>query len=616
MLSGFCGWLGTFEAGAEADAALENMAASLPCRSDDLTTRHARDPVAIAVTGEPSSASLFHDSDYVVALSGRPRWANADLETRAREQGYARVVLDLYRETGADFLKLLRGHFSCIAIDIRGRSLLLATDRMGTEPVYFAHRPGHGIVFGSSATSVRNHPDTASGIDPQAVYYYLYFHAIPSPAAVFAGQQKLLPAQCLTFENGRCRTAFYWQPRFSEDRSDLYSLSEEAKLTLRNAVKRQLSDRPTGAFLSGGVDSSTVAGMMSELGVRPVKTYSIGFDAAGYDEMDYARTTAKHFDTEQHEYYVTPQDVVSAIPTIAQTYGEPFGNSSAIPVYYCARLAREDGTRVLLAGDGGDELFGGNVRYVKQRVFSFYDAVPPWLRRFLIEPVAFHFPAGERLLPLRKARSYIEQARVPMPERLETYNFLHRTPAADVLHPAFMNKLDLHGPAQMLRETYNRPAGASMLNRMLYLDWKQTLADNDIRKVTHMSRVAGIEVRYPFLDDEVVEFSARVPSKLKIKGNRLRYFFKEALKDFLPPEVITKPKHGFGLPFGLWMQKPGPLQDIAYDSINAFKAREILNPEYLDRLLYLHQNEHAAYYGEFIWVVMMLELWLQHHPVS
>ncbi len=271
-----------------------------------------------------------------------------------------------------------------------------------------------------------------------------------------------------------------------------------------------------------------MTGLLAEASKREAEAYSIGFSAEGYDEMAYARITARHFDVKLNEYYVTPQDVVAALPMIATSYDEPFGNSSALPAYFCAKMAVENGVTTLLAGDGGDEIFGGNERYVKQRVFEHYTKIPGTLRRGLLEPLVNAMP---RSLPLiTKANSYIDQAKTPLPDRLQSYNFLHRHAASDIFSDAFLAEVNQALPLEMLRSIYHRPQQASDLNRMLYLDWQITLADNDLRKVSHMCALAGVDVAYPMLDDALVQFSCQVPSAWKIKGGDLRHFFKHAFK--------------------------------------------------------------------------------------
>jgi asparagine synthase (glutamine-hydrolysing) len=326
--------------------------------------------------------------------------------------------------------------------------------------------------------------------------------------------------------------------------------------------------------------------------------------------MQYARITARHFAADAHEYYVTPQDVVDAIPLIAQAYDEPFGNSSAVPTYFCARMARADGVRVMLAGDGGDEIFGGNARYARQKVFESYWFIPGPLRSALIEPLTLGLPGGDRIPLLRKLRSFIRQASVPLPDRLESYNFLNRLPLAEVLEPGFLEKVDAMQPLDLLREVYQRTASPSPVNRMMHLDLKFTLADNDLRKVSRMCELAGVEVRYPLLDEALVEFSGQIPASLKVRGLTLRYFFKQALRDFLPPETIAKTKHGFGLPFGLWLRDHKPLADLAHECLGAFQRRGIVRPSYIRELQQQHETSHATYFGVMIWVIIALERWL------
>jgi len=302
--------------------------------------------------------------------------------------------------------------------------------------------------------------------------------------------------------------------------------------------------------------------------------------------------------------------VADAVTLIPSAYDEPFGNASAVPTYYCARLAKEDGRSVLLAGDGGDEIFGGNERYAKQKLFENYWHVPSLLRRGLIEPALLGGSWMDRIAVLRKARSYVRQARVPLPDRLETYNFLERQALSEIFEPEFLATVDPNQPRDIAREVFGRTMSQAAVNRMMHLDLKDTLADNDLRKVNVMCELAGMQVRYPLIDDDLVAFSGRLSPAQKVKGLRLRHFFKESLKDFLPPETISKSKHGFGLPFGVWMKRDNALREITIESLRSFKKRGYVRPSYMDDLLRLHESTHADYYGVMIWIVMMLERWL------
>ena len=451
----------------------------------------------------------------------------------------------------------------------------------------------------------------AAELDPQALFDYLYFHVVPSPRTVFQGVHRLPPGHCAVFEHGQVRVAPYWVAQFTEPTSgDFNALAQEFRERVQAAVAAQLDGGKPACFLSGGTDSSTVAGMIGRAAGRPAATYSIGFEAEGYDEMLFARLAAKHFGCEHHEYYVTPDDLVRSIPAVAAHYDQPFGNSSALPAYYCARMARDDGVTRILAGDGGDELFGGNSRYAKQRIFGWYDTVPGPLRGGLLEPLLERTPAG-RLPLLRKGASYVGQAKVALPERMQMYNMLLRLGVADVFTPDFLARVDTAGPARQQREVWAQARTGSPLNRMLAFDWRYTLAEADLPKVVGTTQLAGVGVGFPFLDVQLLDFSMRLPTAYKLKGLKLRWFFKEALRGFLPDEILTKKKQGFGLPFGVWVNRHAPLRELAADSLRSLGERGIVQRRFIDDLLQTHLPAHPGYYGEMVWILMMLEQWLR-----
>jgi asparagine synthase (glutamine-hydrolysing) len=351
--------------------------------------------------------------------------------------------------------------------------------------------------------------------------------------------------------------------------------------------------------------------MLGEVSGRPARTFSIGFDAAGYDEMEFARIAARHFKTKHHEYYVTPDDLVRSIPEVARWYDQPFGNSSVLPSFFCARMAKEAGIEKILGGDGGDELFGGNSRYAKQRIFAVYDGVPRMLRSALLEPALLGAALPARIPLLRKAVSYVEQARVPMPGRSEMYNLLLRLGLTEVLTPQFLDAVDTGAPLRDQQRIYAACEADALINRMLAFDWRYTLADNDLPKVMGATAMAGIDTGFPLLDDRLVEFSLRLHPELKLKGLQLRWFFKEALRGFLPDAIITKKKHGFGLPFGSWLIRHRGLKDLAQDSLAELRKRGIIRPPFLDALMTKHVPSAPEYYGEMVWILMMLEQWLR-----
>ncbi len=541
-------------------------------------------------------------------LIGAPRWPG-ELAVLARERGDAAALLEGYRRHGEALPARLGGTFLFAVVDEEEGRLLAAVDRLGRLPLYWTAN-GERAAVASRPTALLALPGLAPELDPQGFYDYVFFHMIPAPGTIYHGIFKLQAGHALIRERGRTRTACYWRPEFRDAGVPEPELGEQLRAVIRDCVAREAAGEGVGAFLSGGLDSSTVCGMLSRVREEPARSYSIGFEAEGYDEMEYARVAVRYFGLEPHEYYVTPEDVVAAVPRIAAWYDEPFGNSSALPAFFCARMAREDGIVRLLAGDGGDELFAGNARYQEQGVFELYGRLPGWFRSSLFEPLLGALPPAGLL---RRAQGYVRQANMPLPDRLHRYNFLYRHDPAEVFTDEFLSRVDTGRPWRELRQVWSRPERGGTLNRMLYFDWQYTLADNDLRKVTGMCEMAGVEVAYPLLDDELVDLSCRVPERWKMSRRELRRFYRRAMAGFLPPEIIHKSKHGFGLPFGVWLREHAPLRELGQENLVALKRRGIVRPDFIDRALELYRSDAASYYGELVWILMMLELWLESH---
>jgi asparagine synthase (glutamine-hydrolysing) len=547
---------------------------------------------------------LHQEEGLACVISGRPHFSEPELQTLPAAQALAR----LWRKHGGDAPRHIQGSFSLAVIDHPHNTVYLALDRIGDHALAFAPRPD-GCVFASRADLVAAHPAIGRDLDPQGLFNYLYFHVVPAPGSVYRGVEKLLPGQWVKCQAGRVTRGFYWALKYRDaPRQDFAEQKTRFLDLIRDSVIRAKGDDEVASFLSGGTDSSTVSGMLKRVS-GAAHTYSIGFPAAGFDEMEYARIAGKHFGLDMREYYMRPQDIMEAIPIIAGHYDEPFGNDSAVPSYFCAKLAAADGHKVMLAGDGGDEYFGGNERYAKQKVFEVYHQVPRMLRTGLIEPLA-GLPGVAALGPGAKLQSYLRQANIPLPERMESYNFVYRQPLAEMFSSDFLAGIDAQQPGAWLKEVYDRADSGSYINRMLHLDIKFTLADNDLRKVGGMTEAAGIEVRYPLMDDAIVDFSGEIPPDWKIKGNYLRWFFKTALKGFLPDEIIDKSKHGFGLPFGVWAREYAPLRERVEDRLSDLRKRDILAPGYIDTVRSEHLSGHATYFGKMIWVMLTLEEWL------
>jgi asparagine synthase (glutamine-hydrolysing) len=544
---------------------------------------------------------------HLLAL-GNPDFAGTRLTALTRGEGVEAAWRMALQGDCAAALARMGGDFAVGWRDTHGRTVL-AVDRFAIRSICWRIVGGE-LRFAARADELA---DAHTAIDPQAVFDYLFFHAIPSPRTIYEGIYRLPPAHWLVFDGGVPVVQPYWTPEFLENESQPFGAQRDRfRGLLKDAVARQLDSGIPACFLSGGTDSSTVAGMIGQACGRTAHTYSIGFEAQGYDEMAFARIAAKHFKTEHHEYYVTPADLVAGIAQVAGHYDQPFGNSSALPAYYCALRAREDGVTQMLAGDGGDELFGGNSRYAKQRVFGWYGALPGPLRSGVMEPLFERSPLGKLPL-LKKGTSYIEQAKVPMPDRLHMYNLLLRLGVQDVLTPAFCARVDVHSPLRQQREVWAAAKAGSDVNRTLAYDWRYTLAESDLPKVNLTTQLAGVGVGYPFLDRALLDFSLALPPADKLRGLKLRWFFKEALRGFLPDEIITKKKQGFGLPFGVWVVGHAPLKALAVDSLASLSTRGVVRAAFIKTLVEQRLPEHPGYYGEMVWILMMLEQWLQRH---
>ncbi|HEV2117887.1 MAG TPA: asparagine synthase C-terminal domain-containing protein, partial [Terriglobales bacterium] len=366
----------------------------------------------------------------------------------------------------------------------------------------------------------------------------------------------------------------------------------------------------SGCFLSGGTDSSTLVGLFSRIHNHSASAFSIGFAEGRFDELSYARLAASHFQASHTTAILTPADAYQVIPKIVAAYDEPYANSSAIPTYWCARMAKEHGIAVMLAGDGGDELFGGNERYRTDKVFQLYHRVPKALRR-LLEPAVFASPA--RVPLFRKAQRYIRFSNTPNPERYCAWRLLQVFPAQQVLGAAMPN---LNGDVLgAMRRHYEKAPAQSELNRLLYVDVKMTLGDDDLPKVVRMAELAGVGVRFPYLDHPLAEFSGTLPASLKVRGLEKRYLFKQATRFLLPQAILNKKKHGFGLPIGMWLKTDPQLRRMSHDILLDSRTyqRGYFQRPFIEHLFTELERDNTPYFGDLLWTFLMLEMWHRQH---
>jgi asparagine synthase (glutamine-hydrolysing) len=530
-----------------------------------------------------------------------------------------RLLTTLYAMEGARFVRRLRGGFALALWDRRARTLLLAVDHFGVKRLHYAS-DGGATTFASRSSALRGAPGVDGGVEPGAVYDYLNFGYVPSPTSIFRGVRRLPPGYLLVVRDGAASLESYWDLEYAEQpvRRDeaaaaVYRLTEQAVAT----SLRETTSKTTGAFLSGGTDSSTIVGLAGQVtGERP-NAFSIGFREDRYNEIGYAELAARHFGAAHYTAIVEPAEALAALPRLVDAYDEPFGNNSAIGTYLCARLAESAGVSVLLAGDGGDEIFGGNERYRTDGIFALYHRLPSLARRGVLEPVLRGLPDGGASV-LGRAQRYVRRANLPNPRRFYSYEFFFVQEAETLLASDFRATVVADAPYAAVQAHYDRARAATDLNRLLYVDMKLTIGDNDLLKVTRTAELAGVGVRFPMLDLELVEFTGTLPARFKVRGLEKRHLFKRAFRPLLPAEILAKPKHGFGVPTSLWLRQDPGLRDLARDALlgRHTRVRPYFAPGALDRLFELHATDATPFYGDLLWKILMLELWWGRHAVG
>jgi asparagine synthase (glutamine-hydrolysing) len=539
-----------------------------------------------------------------------------ELSSLTGREGVHEVVSALYQREGVGGIQRLRGAFAVAIWEPRERQLLLAVDQIGMRRLYYAVT-GEGLAFASRASLLRGLADLHAGPEPTAIYHYLNFGYLPAPASVTAAIRRLEPGCLLRAQNGVVNVSRYWDLNYTKRELDLDATARATMRQAEAAVARALGSggaKDTGAFLSGGTDSSTVLGLMSRLTGERVHAISIGFQERRYDEMEHAERAARHFKAQHHVRRVSPQDALRALPRLIDSYDEPFGNNSAIGTYLCAELARECGLTRLLAGDGGDEIFGGNERYTVDAVFARYQKIPRLLRRGVLEPILGTLPDGGSTT-VGRAQRYVRRASLPNPRRFYSYEFFFAQDGRELLDGEFLRAVEPGAPWDVLEQHFGRVSAVEELNRLLYLDMKLTIGDNDLFKVTRTAEAAGIGVRFPFLDLPLIEFTATWPASFKVHAGEKRHLFRQAFRELLPAETLAKRKHGFGVPTSLWLRTHAGFVDLAHDALLGSDAHVTgyFRRGALEELLRLHASDTTAFYGDLLWSVLMLELWHRRH---
>jgi len=517
-------------------------------------------------------------------------------------------IVHLYEEYGIDCVKKLNGMFGFAIWDDRKQSLFLARDRLGVKPLYYFF-DDHCLVFGSELKAILTHDKIPRQIDVEALDSFFSAEYIPAPLSIFQGIRKLPPAHRLVLKDGKISIDCYWDLQFKKWHSRNEELCEALTDLLKDAVRiRLISDVPLGAFLSGGVDSSSIVCLMSEMMDRPVKTFSIGFDDASYNELQYARIVAHQLNTEHHEMTIQP-DVVHLVDNLVRYLDEPLADVSIFPMYLVSQLARQHVT-VALSGDGGDELFAGYEWYIAQKIASYYCKIPKFLRNGWIPRLVDCIPPSSRKKgSTNKLKRFVEGSILPESLQHFRWSMFATEESKKHLYSEELQKSLSHSSAyKRFIDQLQTTGHADPLWQQQIADIKTYLADDILVKVDRMSMANSLEARTPFLDYRVVEFAAGLPSDLKLKGLETKYLLKRCMAAKLPRAILKRKKEGFSIPMKNWLKHE--LRPLMQDLLSPERIKNggFFNPSYVQRLITNHLSG-VANHSHQLWSLMVFEIW-------
>jgi asparagine synthase (glutamine-hydrolysing) len=515
-------------------------------------------------------------------------------------------LVHLYEEFGDDLVHRLRGMFAFAIWDARRRRLLLARDRVGKKPLFW-RQDGHSLSFGSELKSLVQDPAVRREVDLVALHHYLTYQYVPAPWSIYRGVHKLPPGHLLVWQDGAVELRRYWRLDCAPRPVDsVDAAAERLRELLVEAIRiRMVSERPLGAFLSGGVDSSAVVAAMARHTSGPVKTFSIGFDDGRFDERRYARMVAERYGTDHHELVVTPS-ALDILPELAWHFDEPFADSSAIPSFYVARLSREHVT-VVLNGDGGDECFGGYRRYAVMAKAGRVP-VPAAVRAGLRRTGSWLVDRSAPRSRLRDVGRVLDLLGQPGPRRYARLMSYFTPEQKDMLYSdAVREQLAGVDSYELLDEAFAASRADSDVGRVIDVDVNTYLPGDLLVKVDIATMAHSLEARSPFLDHVLLEWAAGLPVELKVRSGTTKYLLKRAVAEWLPDELIRRPKMGFGVPLAAWLRTD--LRELAWDVLTdqTARSRGLFRPETVTRLLRRHDEGHD--HASRIWALIQFELW-------
>lgn len=515
------------------------------------------------------------------------------------------TIIHAYEEYGADCIAHLNGMFGLAIWDPSCKRLLLARDRVGKKPLYYALVDGN-LLFASEIKSLLCHPQVKRKVDVQALADFLSVRYVPGPATLFATISKVLPGHMVLYEHGELKEQCYWDFTFGKtEHHPVEEYIQGIRQHLKRAVEeRMMADVPLGAMLSGGVDSSIITGTMSQLMDEPVKTFSVGFDVPEYSELPFARLVSQHFGTEHHDLMVKCSDLSAYWPLLTWHRDEPVSEPSDLGVYLISKLAREH-VKVVLSGEGGDELFAGYPKYIVDWLARYYQILPRPIRDQVIAPLLERLPYNMR--KLKMAARALSQ---PAPERWMNWFGVFNGPLKNNLLSESTKARIAGDASQAFRRWLEQNPQRDDLSSMLYLDTKIWLPDNLLMKGDKMTMAASLEARIPFLDYRLIEFASAIPSNIKVKPFQAKYLLKRAYADFLPEPILTRKKMGFNVPISIWFR--GEQRNLITRLLLSERARSrgFLNSEFVASILRDHL-EGRTQYGNQLFILASLELWFR-----
>ncbi|MGC2237487.1 MAG: asparagine synthase (glutamine-hydrolyzing) [Pyrinomonadaceae bacterium] len=622
-----CGIVGTIynNSGAASREIIERMNAAITHRGPDDDGFYFHQNAALAMRrlsiidlAHGKQPIHNHDRTKWIVFNGEIynyRQLREDLERRGHEfytNSDTEAIIHLYDEYGADCVQHLRGMFAFAIWDETDKSLFVARDRLGKKPLLYSHQPNGDLIFGSEFQALLAHPAISREVDFEAIDSYLSYLCVPAPQTAFKQIRKLEPAHWLRWKDGSLETKRYWQPDFSKKIKISETEAEEETLRiLRESTKlRMISEVPLGAFLSGGVDSSTVVALMAQESAQPVKTFSIGFEEQDFSELKYAKRVAEHVGAEYHEFIVKP-DAMEVLPTLVEHYGEPYADSSAIPTYYVSKETRKYVT-VALNGDGGDESFAGYERHAAMRIAETYHRLPKVLRKALIEKPINLVPTSEiQKSRVRDVKRFLQAANLPRTERYFRWmSTFDRDAKRELYTEDFSREIANNNPSEVLEKWFAKANGSGILDTTLLTDQMTYLPNDLLVKVDIASMANSLEARSPFLDHHLIEFAASLPEKIKARRFETKSFLKKIAARLVPKEVVYRRKMGFGVPIGKWFRTD--MKDFVRQILLSEKSltRGIVRREMIEKYVREHTNAERDHAFQ-LWTLLMLELWFE-----